>query len=757
MEYKTRQRRKRVVAGLLLSTLISSLTGCGGYDEISELNSISALNSEASVSTNYNLSYADRQEMIYAQVSDRTLLDLSTLDQCTDNELQQVVNYLNSVDNQLIGTLKSTQRSDITGKVIGEDTGAIDACFTDYLLAEFEKTPYYWQRSKTVVRGIDAESRSIIVDVTYNTIGFEKEVKLDSKIVLGEPNYMLLLENRFHHWLKVLSTKYHNDNVTEYQKLYTEFVDAYGDPEEIYESQSNDTLTDWIYKTGNQLTYTGCINSEAEQTGATMVVRYVLVPNYVLGINLGITCKHMYVLDYKVDNDCTEGLSVFTAEGYATVTDSVYDLLYSYFTCIDESDFDGLYKLSYDFGSLDKYYKDMFDTSYRKHNNFSITLFDIKGTHITCGVTVASKIRAKGSDMTFPNYTDRYFVEIELVDGVLQVKNMVLLSRTIEGEPAITTDDAEVGGFTAAIDLNNDDKLAIEGLICDFGALQLLRDISSDDFSATVDLSMSTSMLSSLQTNMMSVTGKNKVVWLQNYQQGTSNYASVRCRELFQSDDNSIVEVSTTYDFILKGGKWYVYGYDINGMIKLDTTNLSTTGSLCLLSPGKIESYTSQLKSTVSESLDNASDTSVTFEHKEYTPVLKTGIEEQGLVQLQPGDVTEEIFNEVAESHNWGITDRDVGNYYNILYQVFVDAGLDESLIETAITELDTCVAVYYNITYSRYDDGDLEEISSVKKLEYQQLIDQLRLAQGSLVDTDHIAFIGKLIDIFDGMMLIWV
>lgn len=712
------RRGKFLSLGLVAALTTTLLSGCGDYDEVSELNTLAALNSESSVQNNYNLSYADQQEMIYAQVSDRRLLDLSTLDKCSDNELQQVVNYLNQVDNQLVGSIKRTVRHELSGKIIGEDTGSIDSCFTDYLLFEFEKTPYYWQRTKTIVRGIDAESRSIIVDVTYSTLSdegnaFEKEVKPDSKIIMGEPNYDTLASTRLMHWIAVLEEKLHrtNGDLTEYAKMYAQFIEAYGDPELIYESQSNDTLTDWIYNTGNQLTYNGLIDSEAEQTGATMVVRFVLVPNYVLGINLGITCKHMYVLDYKVDNDCTEGLEVFTDEGYATVADSVWELIYSYFTCIDENNFDGLYKLTTNFGALDKHYNDMFTTSYRKHNNFSITLFDIRGTHISCGVTIASKVRAKGSNMTFPNYTDRYYVEIELVDDALQVRNMVLLSRTIEGEPAITSDEADLSGFMAIIDLDNDDKIAIEKLICNFGALQLLGDTTSDDFGSTVDLSMSTSVLATLQTNMMSLSGKNKVVWLQNYQQGTSNYASVKCKELFQNEDGTVNEASVTYDFILKGGRWYVYGYSVNSSVRLDITSLSTTGCLCLISAGKVESYTSQVRNTASSSLDTVSDTSVTYEHKVYKPILKERVVEQGKVKITPADITSEMFNEVAQVGGYGFTYEQWDGVRDSLMGYFVESGYPAGDIDRIEEELYKCAAIHYNIIYDRYSGDELQGV----------------------------------------------
>ena len=695
--------KKFIVLTLVASLMVGVLSGCGAQSDIDELNKLQATNTDAKVQQNYKLSYSDEQDMIYSQVSDRTLLDLTTLTACSDNELQQVINYLDSVDAQLCGTASSS------------DEEVIDSCFTDYLLCEFERTPYYWQRSQAVVRGIDAESRSIIVDVTYKTIDFDKDVQEESKIVLGEPAYEKKLQVRYDKWLEILNAKYNNSSSMEWQQNYDSFVKYYGDPELIIKSQSNYSLTENVFETGNQKTYHGLINSSAEESCATMLVRYVLVPNYVLGVNLGITCKHLYVLDYKLDNDVTASLELFTDEGYATVTDSVYELVYSYFQCMDEDDYSGLYSLTYDFGKLDKYYEDLFDTTYRKHDGFTISLFDITGTHITCGINIASKIRAKGSNMTFPAYTDRYYAELELVDGKLQVENLVLLSRTIEGEPAITTDEASTTGFAATIDLDNDDKLEIEQLICDFSAIQLSKDTTSDNFAKIVDISMETSDLSTLKENMVSLSGVRKVAWISNYQQGTSNYASVKCKELYQYEDNSITEASVTYDFIMKGGRWYVYSYNVLSSVRLSTTNLATTGCLCLVSPNKVESYTSQVKGTSSTGTATVSDASVVYDYKEYTPTLKTGSVEQGLDTSAAYDLSSEDFDEyVAKLFDTA----GLGSYedYIVNCSVVDDylTQLDDSLVGKYEEAIRGYVAVYYNIVNNRYAT-DLDKMAALE------------------------------------------
>lgn len=731
--------KKKILSLMLIATTVVSLTGCGDSDTISELNNISALNAESSVSSNYNLSYTDEQEMIYAQVSNRQLLDLSALSACSSNEIQQVRNYMDSIDNQLVGKVKVVDYSDDltrrTSQGLVTDDAVVNATLTDYLLSFMQQTPYYWQRTKTTIRGIDSKSRSIVVDVTYKTIGYEKEVQKDSTITLGDPNYDTLVKSRYTKYINILSTMQTNPGDPTLPEKVNDFKTYFGEPEDIIEEQNKYKPTTCIYNSGNQKTYTGLIDSDAEKSTGTMTVRYILVPEYVLGINLGVDCKHMYITDFSLDNDVTKNMSAFTQEGYQTVTDSVYSLIYSYFTALDESDFDGLYKLTDNFQTLDKHYQDVFDSTYQKHDGYSISLFDITGTHIKCGVTISTKERAKNSNMTLPVYTDRYYMELELVGDTLKVDNMVLLSRKLEGEPAITEDEVEDTGFSANIDLDNDDKVSIEKLICNFSSLQLQEDTTSDNFSSLVDTSITTNQLSALKTNMTSLTGAKKVVFLQNYQQGTSNYASVKCKELFQDDKNAIVEATTTYEFIMKGGNWYIYNYDVNSSVKLDTTNLTTTGSLCLVSPGKIESYTSQIKGSTSTNLDEVSDISVSFDHKEYTPTEKDGNVEQGYVQYTSADIGADEYNQV----------KDVAG---LSYSSIDDLNKDIEAVELALTSSEgtdgnvgtiiyQSMAVYLNIANSYYMDEvskqDAMDTAKTNMSNVKSLLDNLKKNNPSL------------------------
>lgn len=702
---------KRLLAlGLIC---VTCLTGCSGDEEINNLNNISALGSESNVNSNdYKLSYTDKQQLVYAQVSNRTLLDLSTLTACSDAELLQVTQYMNGVDDQLVGNTPPATITSVFEDLEGlTSEGNIKEEFTNYLLAEFEKTPYYWQRSQMSVRGVDAESRAIVVDVTYKTIDFKKTVKPDSTIVQGSTAYAKLIKNRYTKYIAILDAckkrgittselrGYSGDeeSLVQARKDFEDWIKAYGEPSKVYEEQSNVSLTNFVFNTGNQKTYSGVIDSEAEDSSGTMVVRYVLVPKYVMGINLGLKCQHLYVLDYKLDTDITEGKEVFKAEGYATVTDNVYELIYSYFKCLDESDFDGLYKLTTDFAGLDKYYADMFDTSYRKHNNFSISLFSIDGTHITCGVSISSKVRAKGSNITMPIYTDRYYVEIDLVGDVLKISDITLLSRTIEGEPAITTQDAGTTGFSKEIDLDRADKQAIEKLICDFSLYQLKGDTLSTGLESVIDYSISNKDMASLKEAMTSLKGKNKVVHLVNYMQGTSSYATVKCKEQYETD-NGVVEATVTYDMMVKGNKWYIVGYNVLSTVTLSSSSLQTSGSLCLVSQEKVESYTSQVTGSGTTNLEDKKDVSKVFDYKEYTPTIRNN----AITIITPDQMTPEMYASVDNT------------YASVLegLKALSDEGKTE-YTGTTLELYNSALCVLYNIGKNNYSNERAVEVKT--------------------------------------------
>ena len=623
---------KRHINNLILGLVVCSigLTGCDSEanKELRELRRLESAESETRVTRDYNLSQEETDQLLYSQVTDRQLLNLNSLVACDKNLEDAVVQYMANVNKQLIGDVEVIDYADDNEKAtvesLGLETGVIDTSLTDYLLTFMCKTPYYWQRSKTTIRGMDSQTRSIVVDVTYKTIDFKKTVEADSMLTKGDPNYEKKAKTRYSEWTNILNNKAggHSDSV---QFLESDFVSKWGNPADIFNSQRSVHLTSMVHKTKNQLTSSGLLKSDVSKSNGEMTVRYVLVPNYALGINLGLKCEHLYITDYKLDDDVTSNLKAFEGDGYVTLRDSVYNLIYSYFTCIDENDFKGLYKLTNGFSGLDKYYTDVFSSTYQKHDGFTLTIYDIKGTHIKCGVTISTKERAKGSNMSYPLYTDKYYVEVDLSGDILKVSNLVHVNRVLEGEPAISGKEADIAGFNNVVSLKNEDKVAIEKLICDFGVLQLAKNTKDDSFGQTVDTSLSEGQLAALTQNMSVVSGVKKAVYLGSYVQGTSNFASVKCTELFATPDKTIVEAQTTYEFISKGGKWYVYNYDVNNAVTLDTKELVTADSLCVVTPEKVETYESQLKNSVEQNLDDVKDISVVIEHESYIPKANEG------------------------------------------------------------------------------------------------------------------------------------
>jgi hypothetical protein len=339
----------------------------------------------------------------------------------------------------------------------------------------------------------------------------------------------------------------------------------------------------------------------------------------------------------------------------------------------------------------------MFDTSYRKHNNFSISLFSIDGTHITCGVSISSKVRAKGSNITMPIYTDRYYVEIDLVGDVLKISDITLLSRTIEGEPAITTQDAGTTGFSKEIDLDRADKQAIEKLICDFSLYQLKGDTLSTGLESVIDYSISNKDMASLKEAMVSLKGKNKVVHLVNYMQGTSSYATVKCKEQYETN-NGVVEATVTYDMMVKGNKWYIVGYNVLSSVTLSSSSLQTSGSLCLVSQEKVESYTSQVTGSGTTNLEDKKDVSKVFDYKEYTPTIRNN----AITIITPDQMTPEMYASVDNT------------YASVLegLKALSDEGKTE-YTGTTLELYNSALCVLYNIEKNNYSNERAVEVKT--------------------------------------------
>lgn len=387
-----------------------------------------------------------------------------------------------------------------------------------------------------------------------------------------------------------LDSKYGGSN----GDLYAEFVSNYGDPAEIFASQRGDSLSKRLYQSKEISTYSCKTDTPEEQSGASMVIRYVLSQKFTLGVNRGLECRHMYMTAYTLDKDPTQGLQVKSATeaGNTEINNAVDKLLHSYYTAIDESNHDGLYKLVQNYSKYDKYMDDVFESTYRKNAGYTISLFSVDGKKIVCGVTLSRKVRARNTNMTFPIYTDRYMYTLELVGDALQISNEVLLSSKISGEPLITESAAETEGF-ADVKLSIDSKKAIEKVVADLGVVQLQDDLSSDKFGSLVDMSISNSAISGIKENLSGVLSDKKACWITRYNSGYSNYASLSVKELYQRG-RTVTERDVIYSFIKKGDSWYVCDYSVSSSNVLSAGSFTVKGALCVLTKDGIDTFTSQ-------------------------------------------------------------------------------------------------------------------------------------------------------------------
>jgi hypothetical protein len=193
---------------------------------------------------------------------------------------------------------------------------------------------------------------------------------------------------------------------------------------------------------------------------------------------------------------------------------------------------------------------------------------------------------------------------------------------------------------------------------------------------------------------------------------------------MFQDSTNAISEANVTYEFILKGGRWYIYNYDVNSSVRLNTTNLQTTGSLCLVEPGNVVSYTSQIKGSTSTNLDEVSDISVSFDHAEYTPELKEGVKEQGLV-LYTSDDAEDAFDDLVYivATNNVTSYEDFKNIMALVEANVIDTE-DEYVVDEVYDAVYSAFAYYMNDSYSRFS-------TDTDKLEAQDIaVDKLKTAR---------------------------
>lgn len=561
------KRKSLFLAMLALSTVC--ITGCTDNEvkKLQQLEPASNLSADRNVTAVSALSSKDREALIYNQVSDRNLIDTTTLDEVVDSDVAVIEDYINSACEELKGS---------SGEVLSDG-------FVNYILAEQEKTPYTWEKSNVEILGLDSASHSYVVDVTFSTTGSKKDVKPKTPIPLGCPDYAIKAENRLTKYIELLDMKRGTSDEDSFKDYYKDFVKVYGDPEDIIKAQQDYSLRDEA-KDGKFITYTCNTDSSYENTAATMKVRFILTYNYAYGINLGITCDHLYITDYSLVSNPLEDREPQKTEEAQNLEDSVDYVIYSYNRCIDDNNYSGLNSLIKDFGNYDKYYYDMFEYSYRKIQGYTVSIYEVNGTKVLAGVTRVRKSRAKGTEMSYPSYEEKLLYELELVDDKLLISNEVLLSSSLVGEPAIVSNaEGSITGFTSKVEISSQDKKDITEVINKIGQLQVDKIDNGDDFEDVVDISVSAKDLEDIKETLYSIDVVRKYSWIKSYNIAYTNYIQLTALEVFYMEDGTAYECNTTMSFIYKNNsKWQLVGYTRTSMEEINGNSVSDKSAIAV-------------------------------------------------------------------------------------------------------------------------------------------------------------------------------
>lgn len=629
-------KKIKFITLILIVSLLS--TGClNNEDYKNTLKEISQIDTGISETMNNvtKLSSAEKEQLIYQQVTDRTLLDTTALTAVSETNTKAINYYINDIKKQLLGY----------------DVEVLDSNLVNYLLFEMQKTPYIWNISKANILGVDSNTESFIVDVEFVTsegakielndtkkdnivqesvnnstldlnLVDESGKKLDNttnitvtdtptptpvpkvediQVTKGSPgklivpksvisrgceNYNKKMQVRYENYIKIIKAKNGMGGMGfNWNSELKNFENLYGSIKNIMVQQKSDTLVDSLKK-GYLLGYEGLCDTELEKSQATMTVRFILNYSYIYGINKGLVCNHAYITNYDLNSNILENREELSAVDYKDLISEVDSLIYSEMKAIEEDSYIALNSLIDDFGKLDSYYYDMFEYTFRKYKGYAISIYNINGTKVEACVTRVRKIRAKGSNMSYPIYEEKVLYTIDLFDDKLKIVNEVIVSSKIIGEPSIVVADKEVELFSDNKEISEEEKTKLYGVIKEFNKLQIEKDVQSENFVNIVDIGLTASNLNTLRSNMLNIENVNKkVTWVESINDRYSNYASFTLKEIFFKDDGSAVECKSDIGLIQKSSDvWQVVSYCTKEIVNVDSTKLDLTGYMDTLS-----------------------------------------------------------------------------------------------------------------------------------------------------------------------------
>lgn len=639
--------KKRILSVIFTTTMLLSLVGCGeNSGENKDITEVVPLSFEevASDKANSKLTSAEKESLIYRYMSDDISIDTEKLLPINSGseEYNDILSFISDVNTYL--TTGTSTNNEISDELI------------NYMLLEFSKTPYEWSQSLNGVNvvGMDPATRLMFVDVEYTTSTNKKVVLPDSKIPKGHVMEEILLKARYDEWMAYLEAK--DEGAEDTEELYDTFVKHWGDPEEILESQSVYTLTERIAKFGNttkgigKYTYSGLVDNEYANTGATIKFRFILNYKFNLGQKRGLEVKALYLSGYETDN-CSTIVNLPTVSdttGLEVLEPYINRLVNSYRKAVDETNHIGLYQLFTDYKTLDKYYVDYGNYTYNKSGGFTYDIIDRSEDTITIRIYRTQKLRAKGSYMSYPSYKEVWVGKVKLCDDdKLRFENITMLSSELTGEPVSVIKNVE--GISeqmlfSSVEFTEENENAVEQLIKDFSVYQLNQNISAETFSNIIDTGISADNLDNIKKTVAAIQANEKITWISSYVTKTNSYVEVKLREIYLGDVSNY-DTESLLSMINRDGVWKVINYTRTLNVATSISEVNDTYSLCRTVKGALESIdTDSDEKPNAEDTENASTTSIT-ESETSQPTesneTESNVTESNVMESQPTESNE--------------------------------------------------------------------------------------------------------------------
>lgn len=522
------------------------------------------------------LSNDEKEGLIYKYVSDRIMVDASKLISIDEKDASKITGLIDNIDNKLKGANNDSIKDE----------------YANYLLMEFSRTPFEWSRKEVKDVGFDPASRLYFVDVTYSTNGAYKKVVPNSKIPIGSPDEEVLKKKRYSDYISYLTNKSKGGSDT--QASLNSFVSAWGSIDEIMNEQQGASLLARTQKENQssggigKLAYSGMIQDSKFNTGADITFRYILKYRYNLGEETDLKVESLYLKDYKLKNSDSvlAGVTSENANGTEVLKPFIDRLLVSYHKAVSESDSKGLYNLFYDYSSLDKYYDDLNKYTYNFIGGYNFKVLQRNGTDVVIEVNRINQIRAKGAEMSLPSYDEKLVYNLVLdSDDRIRIKSVNLVSSKLTGEPFSIIKD--VSGVSDLIQYSGesftaDNKSKVENTLKKFSNVVFNANVDSTDFTNTVDIGVSQTVLQKMSDVIQAIPNANrKVNYIVSWDTKTNVYARVTMREIFETDQGNY-DTESVIELANRDGIWKVVNYTRTMNIKTSSAQSDDKGALSI-------------------------------------------------------------------------------------------------------------------------------------------------------------------------------